>query len=134
MWENLSYSGGDRFDNIEGDIPYDNVPGQWDGIYFYPESFENNLSNVVVKNATRGMTFYPSKTGYKKSCSDDTVVQNSLEYGIVSTNCDITASNSLFVNSRGRCTQFTRREIYIPALYGSQLFQMVFENGGDGGT
>ncbi|MBB4034596.1 hypothetical protein GGR21_000483 [Dysgonomonas hofstadii] len=92
---------GDRFDNIEGDIPYDNVPGQWDGIYFYPESFENNLSNVVVKNATRGMTFYPSKTGYKKAVLMNTVVQNSLEYGIVSTNCDITASNSLFVNSRG---------------------------------
>jgi len=92
---------GERFDNIEGDIPYDNVPGQWDGVYFYAESFGNKLDNVILKNASRGMTFYPSHTGYKKATLINTVVQNTSEYGIVSTNCDISASNSLFVNTKG---------------------------------
>ena len=92
---------GERFDKIEGDIPYDNVPGQWDGIYFYPESFNNSLDNVIIKNATKGITFYPSDPAKKKAVFINAIVQNTSEYGVLATNCDITASNSLFVNSKG---------------------------------
>jgi len=92
---------GERFDKIDGDIPYDNVPGQWDGIYFYPGSYNNHLENVLVKNATKGMTFYSSALQQKKAILINTIVQNSLEYGVQVTNSDIDASNCLFVNSSG---------------------------------
>ncbi len=92
---------GERFDKIEGNIPYDNVPGQWDGVYFFPESYNNNLENVLVKNATRGMTFYAADAGKKKAIMMNTIVQNSFEYGVQSINCDISASNCLFVNAKG---------------------------------
>jgi len=92
---------GERFDKIEGDIPYDNVPGQWDGIYFYPESFDNSIDNVTIKNATKGITFHPSDPAIRKAVFTNAIVQNTSEYGILSTNCDITASNCLFVNSKG---------------------------------
>ncbi|MFV0420516.1 MAG: choice-of-anchor Q domain-containing protein [Dysgonomonas sp.] len=91
---------GDRFDKIEGDIPYDNVPGQWDGIYFYPESYGNDLANVYIKNAIRGMTFYASDVQYKKAILNNVIVHNSSEYGVMAVNADIEGYNCLFSNSR----------------------------------
>ena len=59
---------GSRFDNIDGNIPYDNTPGQWSGIIFHAESYGNVLNNVIVKNAVRGVTFSAADTQYKKRC------------------------------------------------------------------
>lgn len=92
---------GSRFDNIEGNIPYDNVPGQWGGITYYSDSYDNTLTSVVVKNATKGVTFQQSDPQKKKAMLSDVIVQNSSEYGVRAINCNIEARNCLFVNSRG---------------------------------
>jgi hypothetical protein len=92
---------GDRFDRIGAGIPYDNVPGQWEGVYFYPESHGNHLENINIRNAAKGMTFYASGIQYKKAALVNTVVQNTSEYGILSVNCNIDAGNCLLVNSKG---------------------------------
>lgn len=91
---------GSRFDKIEGDIPYDNVPGQWDGIYFFPESYGNNLENVYIRNATKGLTFFPSDIQYKKASLKNVIVHNSSEYGVMAENANIVGSNCLFTNAR----------------------------------
>lgn len=91
---------GERFDKIEGDIPYDNVPGQWGGIYFSSESYENQLTNVHVRNAVRGITFYTSLTQKKKAVLKNVIVHNTSEYGVRCTNSNIDAENCLFTNSR----------------------------------
>lgn len=91
---------GERFDKIEGNVPYDNVPGQWDGICFYPESYDNRLENVHIRNATRGMTFFASDAQYKKAVLDNVIVHNSSEYGVMAVNTDIEGRNCLFTNSR----------------------------------
>jgi hypothetical protein len=92
---------GDRFDKIEGNIPYDNVPGQWDGVYFYPESYNNLLKNINIRNAERGITFYPSDVRYKKATLINTIVQNTTQYGVLAGNCNISGGNCLFANSKG---------------------------------
>jgi len=92
---------GSRFDNIEADIPYDNVPGQWEGITFTSGSYNNSLESVVIKNATKGMTFSESDASYKKAVLENIVVQNTYEYGLQAVNCDIDVKNGLFVNSGG---------------------------------
>lgn len=92
---------GDRLDKIEGDIPYDNVPGQWNGIYFYPESYDNFLNNVHIRNAIRGMTFYASNQDIKKAALTNVMVHKTTDYGILTTNSNIEAKNCLFTNSKG---------------------------------
>lgn len=92
---------GDRFDNIEGNIPYDNVPGQWGGLYFHADSYNNLLENVCVRNAVRGMTFYRSNPQNIKATLQNTIVQNTSDYGMLATNSNIEAKNCLFANSRG---------------------------------
>ncbi|WP_291103020.1 MULTISPECIES: right-handed parallel beta-helix repeat-containing protein [unclassified Dysgonomonas] len=92
---------GSRFDNIDGNIPYDNTPGQWSGIIFHAESYGNVLNNVIVKNAVRGVTFSAADTQYKKAEFTNTIVQNTSEYGLLATNCYINFQNCLFANSKG---------------------------------
>lgn len=92
---------GSRFDNIEADIPFDNVPGQWTGMVFHPESFDNKFENVIVRNAIRGMTFAASDTQNVKAGFINTIVQNTTEYGMTAVNCKINAENCLFANSKG---------------------------------
>ncbi|MFT4224107.1 choice-of-anchor Q domain-containing protein [Dysgonomonas sp.] len=90
---------GSRFDNIEADIPYNNVPGQWEGIVFHSDSYNNSLKNVVVKNTTRGITFSESDASNKKAILKNIIVQNSSEYGLQAVNCNIDVENGLFANS-----------------------------------
>lgn len=92
---------GSRFDNIDGNIPYDNTPGQWSGITFHSESYGNVLNNVIVKNAVRGVTFSAADTQYKKAEFTNTIVQNTSEYGLLAINCYIDFQNCLFANSKG---------------------------------
>ncbi|WP_255491304.1 choice-of-anchor Q domain-containing protein [Dysgonomonas sp. ZJ279] len=92
---------GDRFDNIEGDISYNNVSGQWDGIYFSSNSYNNYLKNFHTRNATNGMIFLESQPTIKKASLINTVVQNNSENGVLAINCDIDAQNCLLVNSKG---------------------------------
>lgn len=92
---------GSRFDNIEADIPYDNVPGQWEGITFHSGSYNNSLQSVVIKNATKGITFTASDTQYKKAELKNIIVQNSSEYGMQAVNCKIDIENGLFANAAG---------------------------------
>lgn len=92
---------GERFDKLDNIIPYDNVPGQWNGIYFYPESYNNRLENIHIRNAQRGITFHASNTEYKKAILINTIVHNTSEYGVLATNSNIDATNCLFSNSKG---------------------------------
>lgn len=90
---------GDRLDNITGSVPYDNIPGQWDGLIFYQGSYNNHLENVVIKNAVNGMKFLSSDTQNKKAVLINTIVHNSSEKGIEAVNCDIEAINCQFTNA-----------------------------------
>lgn len=90
---------GDRFDNIEGDIPYDNVPGRWYGVVFDKQSYNNRLNNVVIKNTIDGVYFESSSTTAKKATLLNTTIQNSYGYGLRAVMCNIDAANSLFANT-----------------------------------
>lgn len=91
---------GDRLDNINGAVPYDNVPGQWEGIVFHSESYNNRLENVVIKNAVTGIKFLSSTTQYRKASLINTLVHNSLGKGLEASDCDIEAINCQFTNAR----------------------------------
>lgn len=46
---------GDRLDNILPDVPYDLLAGQWKGVRFAPESFENRLEYVDLRSTVQGV-------------------------------------------------------------------------------
>lgn len=90
----------DRFDKMNGVIPYSNIPGQWNGIVFHSDSYDNSLKNVVVKNAIVGLYFYSSDITKKKAQLYNVEVSNSSDNCVVASDCYIDAVNCLFSNSR----------------------------------
>lgn len=93
---------GDRLDEILADrLPYDRMPGQWGGIYFKSESFNNLFNNVIVRNGTTGIfceTSDPETSKLKINNSQITNMEGNL---FVAINCNVEATNSEFTNATG---------------------------------
>ncbi len=46
----------DRLDQVAGDIPFDLMAGQWDGILLERQSFDNEMAYVVMRGSSTGVT------------------------------------------------------------------------------
>lgn len=90
---------GHRFDLIQQDVPYDHASGQWMGVTFGANSFDNILENVTIRNSQVGIHFASSNPDRKKATLINTMVHNTSEYGIKAVNCNIDAVNCQFSNS-----------------------------------
>lgn len=93
---------GDRMDNIFTSVPYDRVPGQWDGVYVSSDSYNNRFENVRIRNGVRGIVFNESSDVItQKALLLNTMVQNTTKEGVLAVNCNIRVENSLLTNSLG---------------------------------
>lgn len=90
---------GDRFDKISENVYWDNVPGQWKGITFHPDSYNNAMQYVTIKNSTEGVVFYESDPSIKKATLEGVTIQNTSQTGLSAINSNIDAENCLLVNS-----------------------------------
>lgn len=92
---------GDRMDNmLESPVlPYDRVPGQWQGISIAGDSYGNIFENVRIRNSVHGILCYPSDTVKQKARLWNTIIQNTTKEGLWAVNARISAKNSLFANS-----------------------------------
>lgn len=87
---------------------YDDLPGQWQGIFIFRGSTGNTFTNCEIKNSTFGLNLGADttdnlatfSTGNKSEATlEKVVIKNSLATGLYSTLSDITARNCLFYNS-----------------------------------
>ncbi|MDL2322389.1 hypothetical protein LJC52_00190 [Bacteroidales bacterium OttesenSCG-928-A17] len=81
-------------------ISYDLIPGQWDGFYFSENSFSNEMEYVQIRNGMSGLYFDISTPDEEKIRMENVVLTNFSEFLIRATNCNITAGNCEFSNSR----------------------------------
>lgn len=92
---------GDRTDNLFSNVPYDRIPGQWEGIQIDSLSFNNYFEHFHLRNSVNGIIFNSSNTTSTKATFKDAIIQNTQSDGITAQNCIITAENSLFTNAGG---------------------------------
>jgi hypothetical protein len=92
---------GDRLDELLTDLPYDRLPRQWDGLYFGPESFENEMEHVVVRNGITGLYFAESAGTQSKLKITDSQLTNMEQSVLSAENCHIKAVNTEFSNAGG---------------------------------
>ena len=93
---------GNRTDFLLGYIPYDLVPGQWGGIRFESTSYGNELENVRIRNGKFGMDFKVSDPSQEKITMKNVVLTNASGTLIHAINCNVTAENCEFSNSRNQ--------------------------------
>lgn len=91
---------GDRLDDlIPGELAYDNVPGQWGGFTFHPESYNNVFEHTIIRNGKNGLICLPSTTEQPKITFNSAQVTNMSGNLLYSENSHIEAYNSEFSNA-----------------------------------
>jgi len=84
-------------------IPYDLIPGQWEGIVFGPESFDNLIEHTHVRNCNYGLSFELSDPEQQKATLRSCRITNVSDGLLAAVNCRITAENCEFTNSADQC-------------------------------
>lgn len=93
---------GDRLDFILNDVlPYDRTPGQWGGIFFKSESFDNRMEHTIVRNGSTGLTFLASTPDRPKLTLSNSQITNMKNNLFTAINCRIEASNTELTNAAG---------------------------------
>lgn len=91
---------GDRLDDLlPGELAYDNVPAQWGGFTFHPESYNNVFEHTCIRNGKNGIICLPSTTEQPKITFNSSQVTNMAGNLLYSENCHIEAYNSEFSNA-----------------------------------
>lgn len=101
---------GDRMDLMldAGDkVGYNLVPGQWGGIRFGSESYDNLFEQVIVRSATNALDFQSSTPDRLKIAITNSQITNAEKNLLKATNCRIEASNTEFSNARMAVTHLT---------------------------
>jgi hypothetical protein len=91
---------GDRFDRMVN-IPYDLIPGQWGGIRFESNSYQNELDYVCIRNGKYGMDFKLSDPLQSKMKMKNVALTNFKGVLLNALNCNIEAENCEFSNAKG---------------------------------
>lgn len=91
---------GDRLDKIIEDLPYDRAPAQWGGIFFEPDSYNNLLDWVSVRNGITGITCPSSDPRTPKLTISNSQITNMDQNVLTALNCDIIVTNSELTNAR----------------------------------
>ena len=109
------------------DIPYDRVPGQWDGLWFAESSYNNEFEYVHIRNGMVAMQFESADPEILKLKLKNSVLTNVNGNLVSAENCHIIFENSELSNAsgalaylRGGKYSFTQCTLanYLPAWNG----------------
>ena len=91
---------GDRLDEIWKGHKYDDVAGQWGGIYIYPSELKSTFSNCLIRNAIDGLRIgtYTSDIRTKVDL-ENTVIHNNTYSGLFAINAEMNIWNCQITNS-----------------------------------
>ena len=96
---------GDRTDRMFSYLPYDRIPGQWDGVVFTPTSNGNRLAHCDIHSANYGIKVEPGDTVQQRITIESSRVQNFHGNALELVMARATALNSLFANAQGNCVE-----------------------------
>ena len=96
---------GDRTDRMFSYLPYDRIPGQWDGLVFSPTSNGNALVHCDIHSANYGIKVEQGDTALQRITIESSKVQNFHGNALELVMSRATALNSLFANAQGNCVK-----------------------------
>ena len=110
-------------------IPYDLIPGQWGGIRFASESYDNELENMQIRNGSYGMDLEVCDDPQRNKLRMKNLVLTNVSGTLLqAVNCNIIAENCEFSNAKnallylvGGKHRFTHCTIANLYLYNPQL-------------
>lgn len=94
----------DRLDWMVSNLTYDNNPGQWGGIYFYPNSYDNEIVFADIHACTTAIKCDSSQDVTREKLTlKNSTLHNAKGDGIYSVNSNLTIENCQISNTFGNC-------------------------------
>lgn len=104
---------GDRIDHMFDYLPYDRVPGQWQGVRFYGSSYGNELAFTDIHSAYNGVVVDSSDVKKAKLTINNSTIHNCQGFGLHSKNSQIFLNNSQFSNTLADCVRLDGGQVNI---------------------
>ncbi len=101
--ENPVQMRGDRLGYMFSEQPYDRIPGQWGGVVFTEESFENHLNHCDIHSGTFGLRCDSSDVSREKLYLENSIVHNVSGDALRAKSSKIFVGNSQLTNAGGNC-------------------------------
>lgn len=96
---------GDRTDNMFSYLPYDRIPGQWEGIVISSTSNNNVLRHCDIHSANFGIRVERGDTVEERLFLESSKVQNFHGNALELSMARATVVNSLLANAQGNCVK-----------------------------
>lgn len=96
---------GDRTDCLFDYLPYDRVPGQWEGIVFHSSSNDNILDWCDIHSAEYGLLVEAGDTALQRLTVSNSSICNFSGNALESVMSRIDVTNSLIANAGGNCVK-----------------------------
>lgn len=113
---------GDRIDRMFDYLPYDNVSGQWQGIYLHESSYGNTLLYTDLHSPYSGIVADSSDVNQMKLDMLCSTVHNCQGYGIVSVNSQMRLRNCQLSNTLGNCLRVEGGRVEINSCTLAQFY------------
>lgn len=97
---------GDRLDKVLN-ISYDKQPGQWQGIYFHTDSYDNEIHHARIRNGYYGIVCDSSDVAQSKLKISNTVLSNVYNNLLEATHSRVEVENSELSNAGGALLYLT---------------------------
>jgi hypothetical protein len=94
---------GDRTDRLFVYLPYDRLPGQWEGIRFHASSHDNRLTYADVHGGMFGIRCDSSGLERQKLLLESSVIRQVSGHALEMTACRAVVANSELSNAGGSC-------------------------------
>ena len=101
---------GDRTDNMFAHLPYDKLPGQWDGIRIHSGSFDNEFDQVDIHGGIFGIRCDSAGIERQKLTFTNSIIHQVSGDALNMTDCKATIGNSQISNAGGYCVNLTGGE------------------------
>lgn len=94
---------GDRIDRMFDYLPYDFVPGQWQGIRFFNSSTENELKYTDIHSTYNGVVIDSTDVSSRKLTMGNVTIHNCQGYGLQASYAKMVIYNTQITNTLGDC-------------------------------
>ena len=102
---------GDRLDDIIKNVPYDRMPGRWQGIHFHGGSYDNIIEYTDLHSGYDAVVCDSSDVSRRKLTINSSTIHNCDGYGILSNNANVYVANTQITNAYMGCV----------AVYGGEM-------------
>ena len=113
---------GDRLDRLFPYLPYDHVSGQWQGIHFHTDSYDNVISHTDLHSAYNGIVCDAANISQNKLTLANSTMHNCQGYGLKAVNCKVEAYNTQFSNTLMDCASFLGGHITLTHCTFAQFY------------